>query len=82
MCDEVGEFNVQVNGIAPGYFSTKLTEQTRKDENKNQQILSRIPVKRWGNLIDLMGTCVFLASHASDYVNGHILTVDGGYMAR
>lgn len=82
MCDEVGEFNVQVNGIAPGYFATKLTERTRNDVNLNQQILSRIPVNRWGDLVDLMGTCVFLASRSSDYVNGHILTVDGGYLAR
>ena len=82
MCDEVGEFNIQVNGIAPGYFSTKLTEKTRSDANRNQEIINRIPVNRWGNLVDLMGTCVFLASHASDYVNGHIVTVDGGYMAR
>ena len=82
MCDEVGEYNIQVNGIAPGYFATKLTEKTRNDRELNEQIISRIPVRRWGDLVDLMGTCVFLASHASDYVNGHILTVDGGYLAR
>lgn len=82
MCDEVGEFNVQVNAIAPGYFATKLTESTRNNVKLNQQILSRIPGNRWGDLANLMGACVFLASKASDYVNGHILTVDGGYLAR
>lgn len=82
MCDELAQFNVQVNTIAPGYFKTELTEDTRNDEEKNQTILSHIPANRWGDKADLMGACVFLASSASDYVNGTVLTVDGGYLVR
>jgi 2-deoxy-D-gluconate 3-dehydrogenase len=82
MCDELAQFNIQVNAIAPGYFATKLTEKTRSDEKRNNEILSHIPANRWGYLADLMGTCVFLSSAASNYVNGHILTVDGGYLMR
>lgn len=82
MCDELGEFNIQVNAIAPGYFATKLTEKTRSDVKQNEKILSHIPANRWGERKDLMGACVFLSSQASDYVNGHILTVDGGYLMR
>jgi 2-deoxy-D-gluconate 3-dehydrogenase len=82
MCDELAQFNIQVNAIAPGYFATKLTEKTRSDEKRNNEILSHIPANRWGYLADLMGTCVFLSSTASNYVNGHILTVDGGYLMR
>jgi len=74
--------NVQVNAIAPGYFSTSNTEALRKDEARSQQILERIPAGRWGNPEDLAGAAVFLASSASDYVNGEILVVDGGWMAR
>jgi NAD(P)-dependent dehydrogenase (short-subunit alcohol dehydrogenase family) len=82
MCDELGQFNIQVNAIAPGYFATKLTEKTRSNPERNKTILSHIPANRWGWLADLMGTCVFLASDASNYVNGHTLTVDGGYLMR
>ena len=82
MCDELGGFNIQVNAIAPGYFATKLTEKTRSDVGQNEKILSHIPANRWGEGSDLMGACVFLASGASNYVNGHILTVDGGYLMR
>lgn len=82
MCDELAQFNIQVNAIAPGYFATKLTEKTRSDEKRNNEILSHIPANRWGYLSDLMGTCVFLSSTASNYVNGHTLTVDGGYLMR
>jgi 2-deoxy-D-gluconate 3-dehydrogenase len=82
MCDELAQFNIQVNAIAPGYFATKLTEKTRSDAKRNGEILSHIPANRWGFLADLMGTCVFLSSSASDYVNGHTLTVDGGYLMR
>jgi 2-deoxy-D-gluconate 3-dehydrogenase len=74
--------NVQVNAIAPGYFSTANTEALRKDEVRSKQILERIPAGRWGNPEDLAGAAVFLASSASDYVNGEILVVDGGWMAR
>lgn len=82
MCDELAQFNIQVNAIAPGYFATKLTEKTRSDAKRNAEILAHIPANRWGWLADLMGTCVFLSSPASNYVNGHILTVDGGYLMR
>lgn len=82
MCDELAQFNIQVNAIAPGYFATKLTEKTRSDVKRNAEILSHIPANRWGFLADLMGPCIFLASDASNYVNGHIFTVDGGYLMR
>jgi NAD(P)-dependent dehydrogenase (short-subunit alcohol dehydrogenase family) len=82
MCDEFAQFDIQVNAIAPGYFATKLTEKTRSDEKRNADILSHIPANRWGWTADLMGACVFLASDASNYVNGTVLTVDGGYLIR
>jgi NAD(P)-dependent dehydrogenase (short-subunit alcohol dehydrogenase family) len=81
-CDELAQYNIQVNGIAPGYYATALTEKTRSNPETNQRILDHIPANRWGETMDLMGTTVFLASKASDYVNGHILVVDGGYMVR
>ena len=74
--------NVQVNAIAPGYFRTENTSALRQDETRNRQILDRIPAGRWGDPGDLAGAAVFLASPASDYVNGEILVVDGGWMAR
>ena len=82
MCDELAQFNIQVNAIAPGYFATKLTEKTRSNPERNATILSHIPANRWGWLADLMGTCVFLSSDASNYVNGTTVTVDGGYLMR
>lgn len=82
MCDELAQFNIQVNAIAPGYFATKLTEKTRNDPEKNQVILSHTPANRWGWRADLMGPCVFLASDASNYINGTVITVDGGYLIR
>ncbi len=82
MCDELAQFNIQVNAIAPGYFATELTEKARKDEKRNAQILSHIPANRWGWTADLMGACVYLCSDASNYVNGTVLTVDGGYLMR
>ncbi|WP_445255992.1 SDR family oxidoreductase [Nocardioides aurantiacus] len=81
-CDELGDRGVQVNAIAPGYFTTALTESIRADETRDQRILERIPAGRWGDPADLMGATVFLASRASDYVSGHVLTVDGGYLVR
>ncbi|MBE6062103.1 MAG: 2-dehydro-3-deoxy-D-gluconate 5-dehydrogenase KduD [Clostridium butyricum] len=74
--------NIQVNAIAPGYIKTANTAQIRADEKRNAEILDRIPAGRWADTFDLMGTIVFLASRASDYVNGHILAVDGGWLAR
>ena len=74
--------NLQVNAIAPGYFSTENTKALRADETRNRQILERIPAGRWGNPEDIAGAAVFLASPASDYVTGEVLVVDGGWMAR
>ncbi|MGH9468730.1 MAG: SDR family oxidoreductase [Terriglobia bacterium] len=73
---------VQVNAIAPGYISTDNTVGLRADAARNQAILARIPAGRWGEPRDLQGAAVFLASRASDYVSGTILTVDGGWMSR
>lgn len=81
-CDELAEHNIQVNGIAPGYFATAITCQTRSDPVSNQRVLDHIPAGRWGETPDLMGAVVFLASRAADYVNGHLLVVDGGYLVR
>jgi 2-deoxy-D-gluconate 3-dehydrogenase len=74
--------NVQVNAIAPGYFATTNTAALLQDEARNRQILERIPAGRWGEPDDLAGAALFLASPASDYVNGEVLVVDGGWMAR
>ena len=73
---------INVNAIAPGYFRTDNTEALQKDEARNRQILERIPAGRWGETSDIEGAAVFLASRASDYVNGHILAVDGGWLGR
>lgn len=81
-CDELAQYNIQVNGIAPGYYATAITANTRSNPETNQRVLDHIPTERWGEPADLMGTVVFLASRASDYVNGHILAVDGGYLVR
>jgi 2-deoxy-D-gluconate 3-dehydrogenase len=74
--------NIQVNAIAPGYFATTNTEALQADETRNRQILERIPAARWGQPQDLAGAALFLASPASDYVTGHVLVVDGGWMGR
>ena len=81
-CDELAEHNIQVNGIAPGYYATGITTATRSNPDTNRKVLEHIPAARWGEPLDLMGTVVFLASRASDYVNGHVLAVDGGYLVR
>jgi 2-deoxy-D-gluconate 3-dehydrogenase len=73
---------VNVNAIAPGYFATNNTQNLRSDESRNRDILARIPAGRWGQPSDIGGAAVFLASSASDYVNGAIIPVDGGWMAR
>jgi NAD(P)-dependent dehydrogenase (short-subunit alcohol dehydrogenase family) len=80
--DELAMYNVQVNGLAPGYFATAITATTRSNPDSNRRVLEHIPADRWGDPADLMGTVVFLAGRASDYVNGHILAVDGGYLVR
>jgi 2-dehydro-3-deoxy-D-gluconate 5-dehydrogenase len=82
LANEWARHGVQVNAIAPGYFSTDNTQALRDDEARAGQILARIPAGRWGEARDLAGAAVFLASPASDYVNGHVLLVDGGWMAR
>ena len=81
-CDELGQYNIQVNGIAPGYYATDITLATRSNPETNQRVLDHIPANRWGDTQDLMGAAVFLASPASNYVNGHLLVVDGGYLVR
>ena len=73
---------VNVNAIAPGYFATNNTQNLRSDEGRNRDILARIPAGRWGQPSDIGGAAVFLAASASDYVNGAIIPVDGGWMAR
>lgn len=73
---------IQVNGIAPGYIATDNTTALREDAERNAAILARIPAGRWGQPEDFKGPVVFLASDASDYVNGTIITVDGGWMGR
>ncbi|MGB3258638.1 MAG: SDR family oxidoreductase [Ornithinimicrobium sp.] len=81
-CDDLAQHNVQVNALAPGYFATALTTATRADPGRNRKVIEHIPAGRWGDPADLMGAVVFLASRASDYVNGQVLVVDGGYLVR
>jgi len=73
---------VNVNAIAPGYFRTDNTAALQANAERNQQILARLPAGRWGEPADLAGAVLFLASKASDYVHGHVLAVDGGWLAR
>lgn len=82
LANEWAKYNINVNAIAPGYMATDNTKQIREDEKRSQEILDRIPSGRWGTPEDLAGAVVFLASKASDYVNGHTLAVDGGWLAR
>jgi len=82
MANEWAQKGINVNAIAPGYMKTQMTLPLQEDENRNREILERIPAGRWGEPEDLKGAVVFLASEASDYVNGHILCVDGGWLGR
>jgi 2-dehydro-3-deoxy-D-gluconate 5-dehydrogenase len=82
LANEWAKHNVNVNAIAPGYMATNNTTALRADETRNRQILERIPSGKWGTPDDLAGSVVFLASSASDYLQGHIMVVDGGWMAR
>jgi 2-deoxy-D-gluconate 3-dehydrogenase len=82
LANEWAAKGINVNAIAPGYMATNNTTALREDASRNQQILDRIPAGRWGTPQDLAGAAVFLSSPASDYVNGHVLVVDGGWMAR
>lgn len=82
IASEYGEFNIQCNGIGPGYIETPQTSPLREDGHPfNNFIISKTPAARWGKTSDLSGPAVFLASEASDFVNGHILYVDGGILA-
>lgn len=82
MATEWAKYNIQVNGIGPGYFATKQTEPIRIDGHPfNDFIINRTPAAKWGDPNDLAGAAIFLASKASDFVNGHILYVDGGILA-
>lgn len=82
LANEWAAKGVNVNAIAPGYIATNNTAALQADETRNRQIVERIPAGRWGAADDLGGAAVFLASAASDYVNGHVLAVDGGWLAR
>ena len=82
LSNEWAKENVNVNAIVPGYIATDMNEALIHDETRSRQILERIPAGRWGKPEDFMGSVVFLASDASNYVNGHLLTVDGGWMGR
>ncbi|MBN8814395.1 MAG: 2-dehydro-3-deoxy-D-gluconate 5-dehydrogenase KduD [Sphingomonas sp.] len=82
LANEWAAKGVNVNAIAPGYIATNNTAALQADEARNRSILDRIPAGRWGDASDLGGAAVFLASRASDYVQGHILAVDGGWLAR
>ncbi len=81
MAIDWGKYGIQANGIGPGYFKTELTEALVNDEKFSNWLISRTPAKRWGNVEDLIGAAVFLSSAASEFVNGHILYVDGGVTA-
>jgi 2-deoxy-D-gluconate 3-dehydrogenase len=82
LANEWAPKGIQVNAIAPGYIATSNTEALQADETRNRQILERIPAARWGQPEDLTGAALFLSSHASDYVTGTVITVDGGWMGR
>jgi gluconate 5-dehydrogenase len=80
MCVELARYNIQVNGIAPGYFKTEMTKALVEDEAFTGWLCKRTPAARWGNPEELIGAAVFLSSKASDFVNGHLLFVDGGML--
>jgi 2-deoxy-D-gluconate 3-dehydrogenase len=82
LANEWAKYRINVNAIAPGYMATDNTAPLRADAARSSAILERIPAGRWGENSDLKGAVVFLSSAASDYVNGHILAVDGGWLAR
>lgn len=82
LANEWAKYQINVNAIAPGYMATNNTAPLRKDKDRSAEILSRIPAGRWGTPEDLKGIAVFLSSSASDYLNGAIIPVDGGWLAR
>ena len=77
--NELGRYNIQTNAICPGFLATEVNAELRKDPAFYNKITNRIAAGRWGELDDLMGTMVFLASKASDYLNGVDINVDGGF---
>jgi len=81
MCAEWAEHNLQINGIGPGYFETEMTAPLVQDEAFSGWVQARTPAGRWGQPAELAGAAVFLASRASDFVNGQIIYVDGGMLA-
>ncbi|OOF44638.1 gluconate 5-dehydrogenase [Rodentibacter rarus] len=81
MCVELARYNIQVNGIAPGYFQTELTKPLVENKEFTEWLCKRTPAARWGNPEELIGSAIFLSSKASDFVNGHLLFVDGGMLA-
>lgn len=81
MANELAKHNINVNGLAPGYIETDINEGLRRDEKRFQALSARIPQGRWGTPDDLAGAAVFLCSAASNYMNGHILAVDGGWLS-
>jgi len=81
LANEWAKYHINVNAIAPGYFTTKATEASRKDKVRYKEITDRIPLGRWGNPEDLGGVAVFLASEASDYITGQTIFVDGGWLS-
>ncbi|WP_333496356.1 2-dehydro-3-deoxy-D-gluconate 5-dehydrogenase KduD [Kluyvera sp. CHPC 1.251] len=82
LANEWAQHQINVNAIAPGYMATNNTQQLREDAERSKAILDRIPAGRWGSPDDLKGPVVFLASSASDYINGYTIAVDGGWLAR
>ena len=82
LANEWASQNIQVNAIAPGYMATEINQALLDDETRNHEILSRIPAGRWGMPEDMKGIIIFLASEASNYINGAIIPVDGAYLAR
>ena len=82
LANEWARHGININGIAPGYMATNNTAQLRQDEERSSDILARIPAARWGTPEDVQGAAIFLASAASDYVNGYTVAVDGGWLAR
>ena len=82
LANEWAKHRINVNAIAPGYMRTANTAALQADETRNRQIVERIPAGRWGEPEDLAGAAVFLSSRASDYINGHVLVVDGGWLGR
>lgn len=82
LSNEWAKYNVNVNAIVPGYIATDMNQALLNDQKRSEEILSRTPANRWGKPEDFKGAVVYLASSASDFVNGHLLAVDGGWMGR